>query len=178
MFLLLMEGIAKHLIGVRETHFNFTAGQQAVLHLATQSNLSKLPTTCLMTTPSGQPVSLTPDSVLRQIVVPTVDELGNYRIRSGGAQETLNTGISVNLPAGITHLQRMDEARLNAVLGEGNFKWVRSPQEIEQGIARRRVGQELFPMLMLILAAFWATEYVFSNRFYAKTIGTKEEHAI
>ncbi len=73
----------------------------------------------------------------------------------------------MNIPDGATNLQRIGADRLNTVLGEGNYKLVRTPQEIEQGIARRRVGQELFPLVMMLLAALFAAEYVFSNRFYS-----------
>lgn len=165
MFFLLAEGIAKQIIGVGDQCFNYEAGRQVVL----RPNVETFPATCLMGTPSGKSVRLSPDTVLRQIVVPTTSEPGNYRIRSGGVQESLDTGFSVNLPGGVTNLRRIGKDRLDSLLGEKNYKLVRTPQEIELGIARRRVGQELFPAIMLLLAALFAAEYIFSNRFYGFT---------
>ncbi|MDR1962998.1 MAG: VWA domain-containing protein [Planctomycetaceae bacterium] len=162
LFLLLSEGIAKYLIGVGEQRYNFVAGEPVVL----RPNLETLPLTCLLGTPSGKSIRLTPDQVRREIAVSAVSEAGNYRIRSGGAQESLDTGFSVNFAGDSTNLQKIDKATLDQILGEGNYRLAKTPREVELGIARRRIGQELYAVVMLILAILFAVEYVFSNRFF------------
>ena len=100
-------------------------------------------------------------------MIPTTTEPGNYSVRSGGVgQSALNMGFSVNLPAGETRLQRAEKATLDRLFGEDNYQVVRSPQEIEHGSARRRVGQEIYAAIMLLLACLFAVEYVFANRIY------------
>jgi hypothetical protein len=68
---------------------------------------------------------------------------------------------------GATVLQRVDATVLDRHFGADKYKVVRTPQEIEMGIARRRIGQEIYPAIMLLLAALFAVEYVFANRIYA-----------
>jgi hypothetical protein len=162
MFVLLAEGIAKYMIGVGEQKFNFNVGEPVVL----RPNMSKLPASCLLGTPGGASIRLTPDPVKREIAVPATAESGNYRLRSGGANETLDTGFSANIPAGETDLKKIDKAKLDQFFGANKYRLVQTPQEIEQGIARRRIGQELYAAVMMLLALVFVTEYVFANRFY------------
>ncbi|MDR2705028.1 MAG: BatA domain-containing protein [Planctomycetaceae bacterium] len=162
MFVLLAEGIAKYLTGISEQKYNFVAGEPVVL----RPNLEMLPSTCLLRIPSGKSIRLTPDQVRREITVSSTTESGNYRLRSGGSQESLDTGFSVNYPADSTDLQKIGKTKLDQILGEGNYRFAKTPQEVELGIARRRIGQELYAIIMLVLAFLFAGEYILSNRFF------------
>ncbi len=162
MFMLLAEGMSRYLVGMGDDRFNFQAGGAITL----RPDVEALPASCLMGTPSGESVRLTPDVARGEIVVPTVLEPGNYRIRSGGARGSLDTGFSVNISGESMNLRKVDKTRLDDLLGEGNYRLARTPQEIEIGIARRRIGQELYALIMIVLAGLFAAEYVFSNRFY------------
>jgi hypothetical protein len=166
-FMLLAEGIAKHLVGMGSQKSNFTVGESVVL----RPSMPTLPTSCLLGTPTPQnpPARLTPDPVRREIVIPRTTEPGNYSVRSGGVgQSALDMGFSANLRTGETRLQRVDKATLDRYFGEGNYQVVRTPQEIEFGIARRRIGQEIYAVVMLLLTCVFATEYVFANRIYKR----------
>jgi hypothetical protein len=162
MFVLLSEGITKYLAGVSEQKHNYMTGEPVVL----RPNLEELPSTCLLRTPSGKSIRLTPDQVRREIAVSSTTESGNYRIRSGGSQESLDTGFSVNYPAGSTNLQKINKEKLDQIFGEGNYRLAKTPQEVELGIARRRIGQELYAILMLFLSFLFVGEYILSNRFF------------
>ena len=164
-FMLLAEGIAKHLVGMGSQKSNFTLGEPVVL----RPGMPTLPTSCLLGTPQGTSERLTPDPVRREIVIPRTTEPGNYSVRSGGVgQSALNMGFSANLRSGETRLQRVDKSVLDRHLGADNYQVVRTPQEIEFGIARRRVGQDIYAAVMLLLACLFATEYVFANRIYQR----------
>ncbi|MDR0337786.1 MAG: VWA domain-containing protein [Planctomycetaceae bacterium] len=169
MFVLLSEGMTKYLVGVSEQKYNFVTGEPVVL----RPNLEILPPTCLLRIPSGQSIRLTPDQVRREIAVSSTAESGNYRIRSGGSQESLDTGFSTNYPANSTNLQKITKAKLDQVLGENNYRLAKTPQEVELGIARRRIGQELYAVIMLMLAFLFTGEYIFSNRFFKQKLQNK-----
>ena len=163
MFVLLAEGIAKHLVGMGNQKVNFIIGEPVVL----RPDMTTLPTSCLLGTPQGTSERLTPDPVRREIVIPSTTEPGNYTVRAGGVgQAALDMGFSVNIPGAATVLQRADATILDRHFGEGNYQVVRTPQEIEHGIARRRIGQEMYAVIMFLLACIFATEYVFANRIY------------
>ncbi|MDR2439062.1 MAG: BatA domain-containing protein [Planctomycetaceae bacterium] len=174
MFVLLSEGITKYLAGVSEQRYNFVTGEPVVL----RPDLEMLPPTCLLRIPSGKSIRLTPDQVRREITVPATTESGNYRIRSGGSQESLDTGFSVNHPAGSTQLQKINKEKLNQIFGENNYRFAKTPQEVELGIARRRIGQELYAIIMLVLAFLFTGEYVFSNRFFQQKQEQKQKHEL
>ncbi len=162
LFLLLSEGIANYLLGEGERNFNFKSGE----HVLLRPSLETMPATCVMATPSGEPIRLTPDTLKREISVATASEPGNYRIRSGGARESLDTGFSVNVPGDEMNLRRIGTPQLDQAFGAENYRLAKTPAEIERNIARRRVGQELYDAVLLLLLTLFAAEYVFSNRFY------------
>ena len=179
MFILLAEGIGKHLVGMGSQRSNYAVGEQVVL----RPRITPLPQSCLLGTPQVKPetqgkpesqekektVRLTPDPVLREIVVPATatTEPGNYTVRSGGVgQLALHLGFSANIVPGTTLLQRVDTTVLDRHFGANRYKVVRTPQEIEMGVARRRVGQEIYALVMLLLVGVFAMEYIFANRIY------------
>jgi hypothetical protein len=129
--------------------------------------MTTLPTRGLLGTPQGTTGQLTPDPIRREIAIAATTEPGNYTVRSGGVgAAALNLGFSANIPAGVTKLQKADESVLDRHFGKGEYRVVRTPQEIEIGIARRRIGQEMYAAIMLLLACLFAAEYVYANRIY------------
>jgi len=60
----------------------------------------------------------------------------------------------------------VDNAVLDRHFGQDNYQVVRHPQEINFGAARGRVGREIYPLIMFLLALLFATEYLFANRIY------------
>jgi len=170
MFLPFAEGIVRHLVGLGSQKFNFTVGEPVVL----RPNVATFPTSCLIGRPNTPPGSkaeyLTPDPIRREIVIPKPTEPGNYSVRSGGeGAAALNLGFSANIAAGETRLQRVDKAALDRLLGKDAYQVVRTPQEIEFGTARKRVGQEIYAAVMLLLACIFAVEYLFANRIYKRS---------
>jgi hypothetical protein len=167
MFVLLSEGIARYLAGSAERKYNFPIGEPAMISL---SSASAAPASCQLATPDGKSVSLTPDAGKRQIHIDSQEKTdivipGNYRIRSGG-KSALDIGFSLNIPPGQTNLNKIDVKILDGHFGANNYRLVRTPQEIERSLARRRIGSEIYALLMLLLAAVFAAEYIFANRFY------------
>ena len=163
MFMLLAEGIAKHLVGMGNQKSNFTVGEPVVL----RPNISTFPATCLLGKPQGPSERLIPDSARREIAISATTEPGNYTVRSGGTgQSALDLGFSANIPPGSTLLKRVDKSVLDKHFGADNYQVVRTPQEIVFNIARRRIGQEMYATIMLFLVCLFATEYIFANRIY------------
>ena len=163
MFLMLAEGIAKHLVGIGSQQSNFIVGEPVVL----RPNVQTLPVNVLLGTPQGTSERLAPDPVRREIAISSTSEPGNYTVRAGGVgQAAIDLGFSANIPPGATILQRVDNTVLDQHFGQDNYQVVRHPQEINFGAARGRVGREISPLIMFLLALLFATEYLFANRIY------------
>jgi hypothetical protein len=171
MFVLLAEGMTKYLAGSAERKYNFPLDAPVTISIPANT---AVPSTCQLAIPDGNSVVLTPDTQRRLITVGTNVSgtaaghhlvPGNYRISSGG-KAALDIGFSMNIPPGQTALNKIGAKTLDSHFGANNYRLVRTPQEIERTLARRRIGSELYALLMLCLAAVFTTEYIFANRFY------------
>ena len=78
----------------------------------------------------------------------------------------MELGFSVNLPATVSELERVTPEELKTVFGETPFRLARGREEIDRSVSAGRVGQELYPYLIMLLVVVLAAEQVLSNRFY------------
>ena len=162
---MLMDQMFSYLAGSSEGRLNYLAGETAVLPLTQNQPYS----TYLLSTPRGDSFRQTIDDKQQAIIVPATDRIGNYRIKAGGEADGLNRGFSVNLPVTASDLQRFDEARLPDVFGQSQFRLAHNQEEIDRDVSAGRVGQELFPLLMLLIVAILGCEQVLANRFYRES---------
>ncbi|MDR1290028.1 MAG: BatA domain-containing protein, partial [Planctomycetaceae bacterium] len=155
MFVLLMEGVAKYLTGSAEQRFIFNVGEPVVIRPA----IEKMPETALLGMPDGKSIRLTPNTTQKEINIPATTDSGNFRIRSGGSQGSLDTGFSTNYNGDETNLRKINKEQLDRFFGENNYHLVRTTKEINQKISRRRVGMELYSVILLLLVIIFVTEY-------------------
>ena len=86
----------------------------------------------------------------------------------------MNRGFSVNLAPEATRLDRIDEQQLKRVFGEQSFHVARNKEQIDRHVSLDRVGRELFPLLIALVAIVLGCEHVLSNRFYREAKAVKE----
>jgi hypothetical protein len=99
-------------------------------------------------------------------VVSTTDLSGNYRIRAGGKEGGLDRGFSVNLSPEQTQLARMAEKELKGFFEPYKINLAQTKEQIDRSVIKTRVGRELFPPLIIMVAVVLAMELVLSNKFY------------
>jgi len=97
----------------------------------------------------------------------TTEELGNYRITSGGGR--LDRGISVNAPVELSDLARVDPQEFVANLPSDQVKLASDLADAEKLVDVGRAGRELFPWAIMLVAIVWSAEHVLANRFYRRT---------
>jgi len=158
-FVILANQIAAYLVGSIDEQLNYVAGQAAVLSLDPDLQTRNY----LLTAPDDLKFTLTADLKQDLLVVTSTDQVGNYRVEAAGGFER---GFSVNLAPRQTELGRMPVEDLKEVFGPFEFRVARSRHEIDRDISSGRVGRELFPPLMLLLAVVLAGELLVANRFY------------
>ncbi len=93
------------------------------------------------------------------------DQPGVYYLR-GNRAEAAARGFSINVPASDTILERVLPETLDEQLGENNYRIAKDRNEVESSIGQARFGQELYPLLMLLVAGLFLAEQAMSNRFY------------
>jgi hypothetical protein len=164
-FLALANGLVEYLAGAGDARLNYLAGQTVLLRLSPNEQV----TNYVLTTPGTSPVrqSLTPGQT--DLAITATETLGNYRVRAGGERARLDRGFSVNAPADVSELARVDFATIADALGKDRVQLARSPEEIEVRVGQGRRGRELFPYLILATVIVLAAENLLSNRFYRDT---------
>lgn len=164
-FLALANGIADYLVGAGDKQLNYQAGQTAVLYLAPNEQVSSY----VLDIPGASPVRQTLTEGQIDLSVASTEALGNYRVRAGGQGGKLDRGFSVNCASSISELSRVSNATILDALGKDRVQIARSQEEIEVRVGQGRVGRELFPLLIILLAIALGVEQLLANRFYRGT---------
>ena len=160
-FLILANQMAGYLVGSSDQQLNYLAGQTAVLPLdaSTQSR------GYLLFTPGGLSFPVSVDMKRHELAITATDQVGNYRLQAGGSGG-VDLGFSVDYTPGQTTLDRLDEQELAGMFGPIKFRLARTRDQIDRDISMGRVGRELFPPLILLVALALGLEMVIANRFY------------
>jgi len=163
-FVMLMNELMLYLVGSEDERLNYQAGETAVLYSAGED----LPPSVSLTSPDGGQSRADIDPTKGVLTFSAIDQIGNYRVRAGGTQSQYERGFSVNLPLAATQLARLPTEELDVLLGKDRFRMASDSSKIEREAGRGRVGQELFPYLMALVALALALEQVLANRFYRR----------
>ena len=99
-------------------------------------------------------------------MVTATEQPGNYRIQAGGQASGVDRGFSVNLAPEQTQLDRLDDKQVQDLFRPFTPKVAHSRDQIDRSVSVGRVGRELFPPLILVVALVLAAECLVANRFY------------
>ena len=161
-FIALANGIARYLTGAGQAQLNYVAGQTVVLPLAPNEQVSSY----VLQMPDTTAVRQSLAAGQHDLSIASTEALGNYRVRAGGENDQLDRGFSVNLPVEMSRLERVDVPELVKALGSERTRVARTRDEIELRVGTGRIGNELFPILILAVALAMAAEQLLANRFY------------
>lgn len=160
-FVMLANELALYLVGSVDTQLNYLTGQTAVARLDAAAG-----PTCTVFTPRQEKLTAAIDPSHGTLAFTATDTPGNYLIAAGGQETGVRRGFSVNLPSEATRLERIETSRLETLFGDLKPRLARSPEEIDTSRTATRVGHELFPLLIVVMAMFLALEGLLANRFY------------
>jgi hypothetical protein len=150
---------------------NVLAGSAAVLHIERRD----VPA-AVVSTPSGDDFPAAVDQKRGTITVTATEVPGNYAVRAGGDIGGISKGFSVNLAPPATDFARLSDDSLAAVLGPGH-RLARSEDQIVRDVNRERVGSELYPWVIVLVALAMAADWIAANRFYAPREGIDAQRA-
>ena len=159
-FVILANQIMSYLVGGGQQQLNYFAGQTVVLPLEEAARRR----TWLLTAPDNAKTPLSPER--QDLTISAVDQVGNYQVQGGGRESGVDRGFSVNLTPEQTRLDRLDESQLAERFGPFKIRLARTADQIDRNVTMGRVGRELYPALILLMAFVLAAEFVVANRFY------------
>ncbi len=161
-FVMLANEMMYYLVGSRDEQLNYTTGQTAVLELPPATAIS----TYLLTAPRGDRSRRNIDALQNAIVISALSWWGHWRVESGGEARRLDRGFSVNTAVEDSQLDRIKPEELEKVFGTSDFHLARSRDEIRRDIGVGRIGRELYPWVIVLVALALGLEHWISNRFY------------
>jgi len=159
--MILANQMAAYLVGGSEQQFNYFAGQTAVLQLDDATARRGY----MLFAPGDLSFPIPAELNRRELTITATDRVGNYRLQAGGA-DGVDLGFSVNYASEQTRLDRLTDQELAALFGPIQYRLARTRQQINRDISAGRVGRDLFPPMILIVALVLSLEMLVANRFY------------
>jgi hypothetical protein len=164
-FLILAQKMALYLVGSSELQLNYLAGTNTVL-ISANSPAQRV---YVLARPDGVKTPLPPPEK-GELLISSMDQVGNYQVHSVGESAEPGLGFSVNLSSLVTQLARLTDQELKEIFGPYQPRLARSNEQIVRDMDNARVGLEIYPWLILVFAGLLAIEYVASNWFYKREL--------
>jgi hypothetical protein len=160
-FVILANQMAAYLVGSNTEQLNYYAGQTAIVELDDSARRQSY----MLSAPGDLNLPYPADIGRSELAITATDRPGNYRLEAGGTGGT-RLGFSVNYAPEQTRLDRLSDKDLADLLGPVKFRLARTREQLDRDVSQGRVGRELFPPLVLLIALVVALEMVVANRFY------------
>lgn len=161
-FLALTDSLTAYLCGAADTRRVYRPGETAIVPLGEAAGA----TGYVLRLPSGDAIRQTLPAGQREAAIGMTEEPGNYRLQAGGAADGIDAGFSVSAPPELGLLERVTDAQLSAALPAGRFHLATGEADLAEQVDVGRVGRELYPWLITVVALALAAEQWFANRFY------------
>lgn len=99
---------------------------------------------------------------------------GNYRLKGINSEKKIFLkGYATNCPSGFSDLRRIQQSKIEDILGKDNFAVAVTKDQIIRKKGKGKLGLEFYPSLLRLLAVFFIAEMVFSNWFYRSDMTSK-----
>ncbi len=161
LFLAFVEQMTNYVSKFSDDRHNFTTNQTVTLSLPAvekeRSLLLKRPDLrqSRIIVPPGETAVSIEDAV----------EAGHYQLVDPQSREPVNV-FSVNAPAEESDLTRLTLEDLNDRLGADRYQIAQNLEELKDRINAADLGQEVYPLLMVLVIVFFCGEHLVANRFY------------
>jgi len=100
-----------------------------------------------------------------QLLLKNLDQIGHYELTDAESQQAVG-GFTINPLAAESDPTRLEESELDAHLGEERYQLARDIDELKDDINASDLGQEVYPMLLMLLVVIFCGEHLVANRFY------------
>jgi len=161
-FVALSNLIVNYLAQSESQTVDFYAGETVNIRLAPRQQVSSF----VLHQPGGESMRRSLPAGEDTIRISTTQQLGNYRVASGGENRQLDRGFSVNVLPAMSELTRVTPEVLAAALPSEQVKQASSMDDVEKYVDIGRTGHGLYPWAIMLVAIVWGAEHLLGNRFY------------
>jgi hypothetical protein len=163
-FFMLTDQLMQYLSGRSEATFNYLAGEEVFVRADSEPPLTKY----LLRKPSGQQLQGAVPAGAASFAIRETDQLGHYDVLSADPQSKFASGFSVNAAAAESDFRRMSEDDLTQMFGEKRFSLARDIATLQRRVTTGRLGEEVYPLILLIVLIVFCGEHFVANWFYSE----------
>ncbi len=167
-FVVFVDQLMQYLSGRSEATFNYLAGEDVLVRADQESALTKY----LLRKPGGQQLPGTIPAGAASFAIRETDQLGHYSVASADPISKFASGFSVNAPATESDFRRLSEDDLTQLFGEKRFSLARDIATLQRHVNTGRLGEEVYPLLLLLVLIVFCGEHFVANWFYAEEAET------
>lgn len=160
-FIAFAEQMTEYVSRFTDREHNFLCGETPVIRLESQV----ADRTFLLREPK---LKQSRRSLLAGETTLTIDNVitpGHYTLVDGQSRQAI-AAFSLNPRPEESDLTRLTEQELNDFLGEGRYQIAQSLAELRDEINAADLGQEVFPVVLMLLIVVFCGEHIVANRFY------------
>ncbi|QDU81363.1 hypothetical protein Pla110_31040 [Polystyrenella longa] len=161
-FLVLADKIMDYSAGGNELMRNYMAGEAVVLPLPADEKSASY----LLRQPNLKQLPLTADTENNLLLIRNTETLGHYQVLQKSDLTAPFFQYSMNIADAESNFDPITSDELDSLLGEKRYQLSRSINELTRQVGLGRIGQEMFPMVLGLLFAFFWGEHFIANRFY------------
>jgi hypothetical protein len=167
-FVVFVDQLMQYLSGRSEATFNYLAGEEVLVRADQESALTKY----LVRKPSGQQLPGTVPVGAPSFSIRETDQLGNYGVSSADPASKFASGFSVNASPTESDFHRLSEDDLTQLFGEKRFSLARDIATLQRRVNTGRLGEEVYPLLLLLVLIVFCGEHFVANWFYTEEAET------
>ncbi|MCA9041802.1 MAG: hypothetical protein KDA65_15720, partial [Planctomycetaceae bacterium] len=161
-FLVLAEKIMQYTAGGNLLSRNYLAGEAVVVSLSGDDKAGNF----LLRLPNLKQLPLEQDRENGLLMVQNSEAIGQYQILKKKTSTDPFFQYSLNVDDAESDLKPISLEELDNLLGAGRYQVSRSTDELTRQVGLGRIGQEMFPIVLSLLFAFFWGEHFIANRFY------------
>ncbi|WP_437202355.1 BatA domain-containing protein [Planctomicrobium sp. SH664] len=162
LFLALVEQFTDYASSFAGTQHAFTAGQTIAIRLPPE----KAERVFLLREPNLKQSRRTLAANESLLQLKDVTEPGHYELVKAENPREIVSAFSINVTAAESDLTRLTRQDLDSLLGEDRYRVARNLDELKDEINATDIGQEVYPVLLMILVVIFCGELLLANRFY------------
>ncbi|SFH53466.1 BatA domain-containing protein [Planctomicrobium piriforme] len=164
LFLSFVEQMTDYVSRFSDERRAFLAGETPVVKIAAQP----VERNFLLKQPDLRQSRLVIPPGATSVVIENISTPGHYQLIDPDSREAVGA-FSINAPPEESDLTRLTAQDLNDRLGVDRYQIAQSLEELKDRINAADLGQEIFPLLLVLVIVIFCGEHLVANRFYEQT---------
>ncbi len=161
LFIAFSEQITEYVSRFTDRNHNYMAGDTPTIALEAKSEAQEF----LLKEPNHKQSKHVLPANETQLSIRNVTEFGHYELTERGSQTAI-AGFSMNSVPKESDLTRLSTIDLNEKLGENRYQLARNIDELKDDINAADLGQEVYPVILMLVIVMFCGEHLVANRFY------------